>query len=231
MKLHVAKDDGDPQDQSVTQRVAAQIRADVISGVFFPGMPLREAALAESHETSRYTIRAALRDLEREGLLECRRFAGYRVRRLTQADVVDIYDARKTIEIECALRASTNAEIWPQMEDAVATVGRLEAELLSSNNTDMALRQASLEADLAFHSLVVRSARSDRHMIMYDTVRAEIRLCFSLIALYSPPASGNDHALLLQAIRSGDRSAIKREFIRHLNEGLAAILRYTKWGD
>lgn len=231
MKPHAAKDERDLQERSVTERVAAQIRSDIISGVFFPGMPLRETALAESHRTSRYTIRAALRDLEREGLLECRRFAGYRVRHLTRADVADIYDARKTIEIECALRAATNAEIWPRMEDAVAAVGELERRLFGSNNTDMALKQASLEADLGFHSLVVASARSDRHVIMYDTVRAELRLCFSLLALYSPPASGNEHARLLQAIRSGDRGAIKREFSRHLDEGLEAILHYTNWRD
>ena len=69
------------------------LQDDIVSGVFSPGDPLVELALADRYNVSRTPIREALRKLQADGLVE--QFArGYRVSQISPQDILDLYDVR-----------------------------------------------------------------------------------------------------------------------------------------
>ncbi len=85
--------------------IHALLQADIVDGVFSPGEPLVELALAERYKVSRTPIREALRRLQADGLVE--QFArGYRIRQHSPQDILDIYEVRIALEQVAARSAS-----------------------------------------------------------------------------------------------------------------------------
>jgi DNA-binding GntR family transcriptional regulator len=85
--------------QSTPARVAQQLRDQITTGGFPPGARLREEALAESLRVSRSTVREAFAELTADRLVVREPNRGVCVATLTAGDVVDIFAARRAIEL------------------------------------------------------------------------------------------------------------------------------------
>ncbi len=85
-------------DEVGSTRVAAYLRAEILSGALRPGDRIRQAEVAERLGASRLPVREALRMLEAEGLTEHEAHKGARVPRLTQHEVEMIYEMRERLE-------------------------------------------------------------------------------------------------------------------------------------
>ncbi|MFZ2240556.1 MAG: GntR family transcriptional regulator, partial [Gordonia amarae] len=85
-------------DDSVTQRIYAEIRARIISGELPFGERLRERDLADELDASRVPVREAIVRLEAEGFVETAPRRGASVVRLSLADVQELYDVRLALE-------------------------------------------------------------------------------------------------------------------------------------
>mgnify|MGYP001628019106 CR=1 FL=1 len=83
---------------SQTFKALLGIRELVFSGEVGPGVRLSEITLSERLGRSRTPIRAALAQLEQEGVLETIPSGGYTVRGFTQADVADAIELRGVLE-------------------------------------------------------------------------------------------------------------------------------------
>ena len=82
-------------------------------GEFLPGARLREEEVGARLKLSRTPVREALRRLEAEGIVEHRPRAGAVVRRLSHAEVVELYEMRLVLErtaAEMAARHGSAAE-------------------------------------------------------------------------------------------------------------------------
>ena len=160
-----------PPESPTAERVAAQLREQVLTGRLGPGAPLRDVALAEEFDVSRNTIREAFRLLQAQGLTSHKRHKGTTVRRLEPADIADIYTVRRTLE----LRAID--------ESGLATEAALRA-LDESINTAAAVHAAREWRDLGtaslrFHGALVGLLGSPSLDSFAHTTLSRLRLAFA----------------------------------------------------
>lgn len=92
--------------QSKTSRVYERIKGKIITLELTPGFPINEANLALSLGVSKTPIREALRQLERDGLVEAVEARGSVVSHITPREIGDVFQIRELIESGAARRAA-----------------------------------------------------------------------------------------------------------------------------
>jgi DNA-binding GntR family transcriptional regulator len=85
--------------------VYEKLRLDIVAGRLEPGTQLTETSLATRYGISRTPIREALQRLEHEGLV-VRESRGMFVRQSSPQEILDIYEARITLEATAARAAA-----------------------------------------------------------------------------------------------------------------------------
>ena len=83
-----------------------QIYQAIIRGEVKPGDRLRETELAEQIGLSRTPIREAIRKLESDGIVEHQPRVGAMVKKLSQQEIVELYEMRIVIEQTAAQMAA-----------------------------------------------------------------------------------------------------------------------------
>ena len=78
--------------------VYEKIKERIIDGSLAPGLPINENDFAQDLNVSKTPIREALRQLEREGLVENIPGRGSAVSHITFQDIRDIFETREIIE-------------------------------------------------------------------------------------------------------------------------------------
>ena len=104
---------------SLNDRVAEQIRQQIVRGEFQPGARLSEVALAESLDISRNTLREVFRLLSKEGLLRHVPNRGVFVAIPSMASIMDIYRVRRMIECQALAQAIPQHPARKEMREAV----------------------------------------------------------------------------------------------------------------
>jgi DNA-binding GntR family transcriptional regulator len=186
--------------------LAEALREQLLSGAYPPGTALGDADVIERTGVSAATARAALSELERDGLVVHSLHRGVEVVRTTQDDVRDIYAARRVFEmagLEVLLRRRPVDVSW--LEAAIERMG--EAAIARDGRT-------LVEADLAFHLAIVAAAGSRRLTRAAQGALMELRLVLSVAARgrNDLPALVADHQYLVEVFRGG-----------HLREAMAAL--------
>lgn len=158
---------------SAAERVAAEIRSMIFAERIAQGAPLREVSLSEALGVSRRTIREALFQLAAQGLVVHERNRGATVRVLGEADVLDLYTVRRTLELQGARNAPFASE--SSRDRLSECYGRLQEAAFGEDSVQM------VRTDLAFHGAVVGLAESPRLNSFYDQIRPEMEMALSLI--------------------------------------------------
>lgn len=84
----------------LAENLYTQIQMDIIKGILPADKKLTEQSLCEQYKVSRTPVREALRQLEIEGLVENIPNRGAFVVGFTSQDIKDIFELRKTYEIQ-----------------------------------------------------------------------------------------------------------------------------------
>lgn len=158
---------------STAETVAQRLRDDMLDGALPQGARLREVALSESMRVSRRTIREALLILAEQRLVAHERHRGAVVRTLSRADIADLYEVRRTLELQGARNAPFAGE---QERGALDAAYERLSEALRSG-----ISRAAVHCDLAFHGAVVGLAASPRLDAFYEQVSAEMELALTMI--------------------------------------------------
>jgi DNA-binding transcriptional regulator YhcF (GntR family) len=110
------------------ERVAMQLRDELLDGQYAAGTRLREEELAERFEVGRHTVRSAIRLLVERGLIVHERNRGAVVPPLTQRRIDEIFGFRKVLEIGALRMAlADGADLTPVatvVEELEGLVGR-----------------------------------------------------------------------------------------------------------
>ena len=96
----VASDVGLLDRSSTAERVADVLRRRITEGDLPPRTHLSEEQLIVVLQVSRNTLREAFRLLSHEGLLVHELHRGVFVRQLDEADLIDLYRLRRTVECD-----------------------------------------------------------------------------------------------------------------------------------
>lgn len=137
--------------RSQTLKALLGIRELVFSGAVGPGERLSEVILSQRLGLSRTPVRAALAQLEQEGVLEPIPSGGYTVRGFTQADVADAIELRGVLE-GTAARFAAERGVSPArlqaMHTLLAEIDRIVAEPKKMNFS------AYIDRNGEFHDLL-----------------------------------------------------------------------------
>ncbi|WP_315078005.1 FadR/GntR family transcriptional regulator [uncultured Clostridium sp.] len=150
----------------VYDQVIEQIKYKIKSGELKKGDKLpSEREMAESLCVSRTSIREAIKALEVIGLIESRQGAGNYIRTnfdnslfeplsvmfmLQESSLKEMYDLRKTLELECGRLASKNITD-NELDHLSAILDRMY---------EAGTEEESLELDIKFHYVVAKAARN-----------------------------------------------------------------------
>lgn len=156
---------------SLADHITLELRADIIGGRLLPGRALVEGDLVLAYNASRNTIREALHRLGQEGLTLYVRNKGVMVRQLGTDQVRDLFQVRRTLELQAISACRPLREYQSDhMIDAI------EAAQLAREREDW---RAVGTHSLRFHQHIVGLLRSPLFDEFFTNVVAQLRLVFS----------------------------------------------------
>ncbi|MFD2257580.1 GntR family transcriptional regulator [Luteolibacter algae] len=182
--------------KTIREQIAGHLRADILSGNFPKGYPLREQPLAERFGVSRGPIRDVLLQLTQEGMLVSVPNCGVRVSG-EPSEWVQPLIVKVRVEIETfALRNSIH-KIGPAQ---IAEMERLIAKLGEAcERRDIA---KIAELDIAFHQALLKCAGDEEIVSMWVPIVTRMIMHYSRHKDISQ--SHEEHIAILQAVRDKD---------------------------
>ncbi|MGZ8744359.1 MAG: GntR family transcriptional regulator, partial [Nocardioides sp.] len=200
---------------STAERVADVLRRRITEGDLPPRTHLSEEQLIVVLRVSRNTLREAFRLLSHEGLLVHELHRGVFVRELGEADLVDLYRLRSTVECGVVRSLShVEPDRLKRLYDDVA-----EAEGASGRGDWVAVGTANMQ----FHRDLVALAGSPRTDQVTERLLAEMRLAFHAVA--SPQRLHETYVLrnraLVQLLAAGEFEEAAEQLELYLRDSLA----------
>jgi DNA-binding GntR family transcriptional regulator len=193
--------------------VAEELRDALLSGLFPPGTPLPEHDVAEQVGADPRVVRAALSELERDGLVVHSLHRGLEVPRVTRDELRDIYAARRVYEVaglEAMLKARPVDVSW-----LAAAAERMGEAAIAGDGRGL------VEADMAFHLAIVAAAGSRRLTRSAQSALMDVRLVMSVAdrAADDMPALVAGHQYLVEVFRGGHVRESTTALVDHLERG------------
>ena len=145
---------------SIDTKLAAQIRNDIIHGVYDEGARLSEAQLCDIHDVSRTPVRLALRILEREGIIHRREGRGYTILSPTISDIMQAVQVRGHLESLAArlmAQVPDRAQHLPAMAQAIETID----QLVDLGRLDAPAARQMQSANEVFHTTILNACGND----------------------------------------------------------------------
>lgn len=200
-------------------RVSDAIREQISEGLFAPGSKLPEEAIGEVLGVSRNTVREAFVELTGDRLLVREPNRGVFVAMPDAAVVVDIYRARRILEVG-AVRGGGSKELV-----AVARAAVDEGMAARSRGDAAAVGTANQH----FHRALVGLAGSTRLDRLMRQMLAEMRLVFHTSNLAQQFHQGylDDNDKLCGLLEAGDFAAAATALGSYLERSEAEVLKAT----
>ncbi len=184
---------------SLAVEVAKKLRLEILTGNIKPGQRVLEQAISAMMKTSRGPVRDALVQLEHEGLILREPNRSASVVRLTAEDVEEVHSHRRAFEL--LARRYVMERI--RHEDFSRLEGAVEA-LDACLNGNFSLHEA-VDLDLQFHEEFVKTARNNRLLIMWQSIKTQIWFLIysrNAFAMKNFQDANVSHVELLDAIRA-----------------------------
>ena len=187
------------------------LRAAIVNGELLPGERLVEEDLSARLGLGRAAVRMALVRLEHDGLVERERHRGARVRRVAEAEAVEILEARAALEGLAARHAAHDADdaAVDELREIIEDMRQLReaGDLIALSNANARLHAAILDA--SGHETAKRLSRT----LSSQIVRYQYR---TVLLPGRPDRSFAEHSELVGAIAARDPDAAERAMQRHL---------------
>lgn len=195
-------------DEVYDELVEAIIRRDI-------GLDdtLVQEKLAKEMQISRTPVREALMRLAQEGVLQVSSRGSFKLYKMDEAEVRELYQSRSAIEGQCAriLAVHHSAE---DIQYLRKTVEREE-------NIASPTVRAYFEANRNIHRAIVERASNRFLLDMFNMIwgKAQVFPLFATIEKVDLSKSLGDHMSLVDVIATGDRTEALETFINHIQDG------------
>ena len=213
--------------KTVASDITHRLREEIVSCRLRPGEPLKFENLRTLFGASFTTLREALTSLSADGLVLAEEQRGFRVAQATEADLIDVTNARVLIEVETFRNAILNGDDeWEiGLVAAMHRLNKIESKLEGPVNENLHWRSAHAE----FHYALVSACGSPTLLAMRQSLFDRSERYRSLSAAFRPEARdkiGEHRELMLAAInREADRAAGLIE--RHIRNTAENVLKYA----
>ncbi len=150
-------------------QAANVLRDAIISGAVPAGERVTELQISEQMSLSRATVRTALRELEKEGLLTLVPYTGWMVISLSATDVWELYTLRSAVERLAAQLLAKSMD--KQRADRLSAVFEKLTEACKGGNAGRIA-----DADFLLHKTIVEQTGHVRLAFQYRLIEQQIRI-------------------------------------------------------
>ena len=198
------------------------LRSQILRGELKPGERLMEISLANRLGVSRTPIREAIRKLEHEGLVVMIPRRGAHVAEITQQELKDVLEIRKSLEILAVTkicRCITDREIG-ELEKAEEIFAR---QVMKKDSDPAALG----EADEQFHEMIYNATHNRRMIQILNNLREQMYR-FRMEYLKDKEVRMKiveEHEAILNAIRRRDEQEAVRLEQEHIDNQYRSIMK------
>jgi DNA-binding GntR family transcriptional regulator len=201
---------------STVDALAGAIRDRIFQGELGPGDRLPERELTERYGVARHSVRAALRALAAEGLVEIEPNRGASVASLDAAGIRSLFELRTALELEAAhLALERHGGRLPQHVHEAARRLREVCSRPSPPWGDVARAHDNV------HLALVRAAGSERIARAYEGLAGEMRLfVMALRPHWSLERMAAQHEQLVEQLEQAGPVALRD----HLRAGRESVL-------
>ncbi len=212
-----------PTPPSISRRpldkqAADVLRHQIIKGEFAFGERLTEARLSEQIGLSRGTIRAALNELVREGLVTQTAYTKWVVVELSADDAWELFTLRSALE-----------GLGARLAASKGTADDMARLSLAFTRLEQAVRPEALaEADFQLHKTIIEMARHRRLFDQYRVIEQQIRALIGASNALVPTTDGvvKQHQPLVDAILARNAREAERLAREHnVEEGRILVAR------
>ncbi len=187
------------RSQSLDTGVSDRIREMIVGGQLAPGLHLVEAELARLLGVSQGTVRAGLRALSHEGLVEYRQNRGVFVAPFFAQDAWEVYTLRNVLEAAAARFAAERID-----DEGRARLRGIVARMKPGAK---AVKESVLEKlDIELHTAIVELSGHSRLAAAYRVLAYQTDVFVTLAGKlpHEPGAIYEQHLQLVTAICDGD---------------------------
>jgi DNA-binding GntR family transcriptional regulator len=202
---------------STVDIVIDAIKLGIRDARFAPGQRLVETELMSELNVSRPSVREALRRLTAEGLVQCQRFRGASVMRMSRSQAAELGEIRATLEGLAAALAARK----------LTKAGEERLVRLQKQGRAAASGQAYHAYNEAFHALIWSlSGNRELPRFVEYTRLAIFRLQFASVLLSPRPMERSlaDHERVASAILDHNPLRAEREMRTHIDHSMQGIL-------
>lgn len=194
---------------TAVERVADEVRAEILRGELPADAPLREEAAAARYGVSRHTVRAAFQRLVAERLAVAMPYRGVRVASFDRETIVALQQLRAALEVEAVRIARQRyGSAWP---DAALAPPRDALERLGASADWFEAER--VHAD--FHRALVAASGSPRIIEAHAALGSELLLFLLHVQPhYTIESLVVEHRDLLDAVQAVGPEAV-REHLEH----------------
>ncbi|MCF8077914.1 MAG: GntR family transcriptional regulator [Desulfobacterales bacterium] len=209
--------------KSITERVTAHIRRNIICGFLPAGFKLNETELAEQMGISRPPLRETFRKLEHENLVVNMPRKGVHVSPVSVQDAEQIYFIRQCLECSAVdiLREKNDSDLSP----LAASIAESEfASLSKATSVEDMYRYYKTMA--GFHFALIDAAKNSWLVHVYRSIASTLAR-YQVMYLRKPDISRSsnlEHMKILRHLQSGSFSDAKEELKAHIQRTVRDIL-------
>jgi DNA-binding GntR family transcriptional regulator len=196
----------------------ATLRRAIVEGELQPNQRLVEAELGATYGLGRAAIRTAFVRLEQDGLVTREPHRGARVRLISDAEAVEILEARAALE-GVAVRKTAERATDEEVGELQAILAEMRAlldagDLIAVSDANARLHRRMLE--ISGHGTAQRLCS----MLRSQIVRFQFR---TILTPGRPERSFQEHSAVVDAIAAGDPDEAQRALGAHLNNVTEAL--------
>jgi DNA-binding GntR family transcriptional regulator len=205
---------------SITAQVTKAIKEAIATGEFEPGKKLSENSLSEYYKVSRTPVREALKQLEKEGLVEIIPRVGTCVSKPTEKELDELFTLKEVMEgLAAGLLAKRRSP--KEMNKIKQAVTDMEKAIENSDN------KLYVEANNIFHTTILEGADNSKLSYMLDLLLNQIPYNQYVFLTIEDPIrrhkSLKEHQLILAAIEKGDCEVAEKAMREHVRASGAKL--------
>jgi DNA-binding GntR family transcriptional regulator len=219
------KTDRKPIPKTSDTESYTQLHTAIVRGELLPNERLIELDLVEKFGVGRAAVRTALARLEQEGLVEREPNRGARVRSVSKAEAIEMYEVRAVLEGLAARYAALNAK-----KNDIAKLRAIHNEMKKRFAKGDLLGISDLNADL--HAELLRMANHQVVAQLIARLRAQhVRYQYRTI-LVSGRAQQSlaEHKAIVDAVAAHDGAVAEAAMRSHLANVVAALRQQARVG-
>jgi len=213
---------GEISNVPLGERIAEQLREQILNGDLPPGFPLVEVTLAAELGVSRAPMREALRILGLDGLVETVPYRGTTVRGLRRRDVEELQRIR-TLHEGFAIRRIVERRSPDDIEALYACCDEMSRS--GADVTDLN------RVDERFHATLIERADHTLLSNFWRTIQMQVRQVMAMSNRHIADAAliTLNHRRIVDAIADGDAQQAIRLIEAHVDDVIELVLQ--NWSD